>query len=818
MNPWEKKWAAPTATAPLAPAGQMPWEKTWARPMQGPPMPPNTGAFEATGSPLPGDPEVNLEGMQNEQEMKPEPYDFTFMGQEISPTLKSTLRPMMDAATGMNSLIARGSGMTVNAVNDMWKAMGQEGFIDDPSMTTDTIIKKMEALGMGADRTKAVSQLAADIGEEAFKGLATVAMSFWAAPHLAAIEGEGLMANLGRSFGQMIQKNPGTVVASEMGARAGGEVGEEVGGPTGGIIGSLVGGGAGASTLLPRAAQLASGTAGSIVGGAAGALIPGPGMITGMGSGAFLGGRAGKRVAQRILSRRDMPSNPLMTADDPVMAQNYAQQAIVADKAAAQKEIEKAISSIGGNPDVMSMAEKFRGTVKKAYQMAQRRADQLWGRVDKTLKIDPVRMQHFTKTMVQEAGQFGTRDLPGEIITDIARLKAGKSTIGDVLAIRNKILGDLSEGVDRDGLRRNYNRLQAALINSINKQYPNNRDLAAAREYSLWLHDHFSRGPLGAFFGKSKGADFMADPQARAAILMRREKGGKQIAEAAERLALPQLEQQAGQLVRSQFQQHAQEMGPEAGSRWLNNPATQRFMKAFAKPFAELQQQTTKLDTAIKANVDLGKSSFLKFADEDIQTATQKVLTGSNKVQRASEIKRALAADPDGRALPAFKNSVLVEFQRMGGNNPSTLQAMLASKDQREVMAAVLNPEEMRRFTRIVDAAASFQSGNTKGVGAQSASFLARFMGAKTVGAASRSGGGGPASIQETGAGAKIGEMIFKTILGRASPQELMAMAVTNPKAERLLFSRIPSNIREIQRDAQIIRDLVSSFEAIERE
>jgi hypothetical protein len=366
-------------------------------------------------------------------------------------------------------------------------------------------------------------------------------------------------------------------------------------------------------------------------------------------------------------------------------------------------------------------------------------------------------------------------------------------------------------------MRRNYVRLEAQLLSAIEREYPTDKSLAAAREYSTWLHNQFTRGPVGAFFGRGKrDATFLSDPERDALRMLNREKASRQMVEASAGLNRPSLIARGRAFVQAEIAQIAEDQGPKEAHKFMSKVSTRRFMEGFPKAYAELQEATTALGEALTRQAEIGRSAFYKFAERDPQEAVKSLLEGSNKVTRAREIKARLSEDESGEALQALQDGMVQELFRKSGFDPTAIEALIGkpskagSNDMKELFSEVLGAEKMARLTRMVNSSAALQRGEHGVILSKAQSMLARFIGAGAIRAT------GASTIQQTAAGASFADLIYKSITSRPPPHVLLARAVLDPRAERYLFSQVPSNIKEMRQEADLVRAMIVGIDGIQ--
>lgn len=760
-----------------------------------------------------------------------------------------------DIAAAFNEKLAETLGLGLSTSGRMMDPTGvtqqiiQMAFpefdLDDPDSVSRGIKNAAGKLGIDTD---AGDTLAARMGRDLFNATAIVAGFMMGGPAGSAAltgaagSGTGVMASLARGGGELINtalRFPGTFAAGEVGAAmtaaptgelVANTLGEEYR-TVGEIGGAVVGGGAGGPTIARNAGRAVGGAVGLPVGLAADAAIGLPGPIGVVG--ATTGAKVGRNVANRMLTAGTTPKDALRpVTSDVAAARDFAQEAIAGDMELADQAVRQAISKVGGINDPMKKAEALRGSVRLAYARSQKEANRLWAKVDKTKLVPVNRLRHYARTITDQFREFGAENIPGDIIEKVNRLgptevlggrtvRGDHASIGNLLQIRESISTQLREPHLPDTLRRNLLNIDRAIVNTIRKTYPNDKSMETASQYSLWLHNRFSRGPLGEFTGRSsRNSGFMTEPERQALRLIESEQGAQQLADASQ--LVPSIAGQARQMVQAEFQRMAadaqaipdpklRQVAIRKAHQWLGSPETRRFMRAYPQAKADLDAANMDLGAALDTQTRVNDSFLLKFSEKGPQEAVDSLWTGTGKLDRAREITSALMGDDSGRALQGLRTGMIDRLVQQSGTNPTRMKAILGQKDLRQAFTEVLGMDKMKRLDKLIDAAEQVNKGVTKGIGTRINTRLARIFGARGASLL------GAKTIQGTAAGADISNFIFDAVASGPLPGKLFSMAVLDPKWERFLLSQIPANVNAIHKETDLVRALVIGLEAAER-
>lgn len=754
--------------------------------------------------------------------------------------------PVQDYFNGFNKTVANTLEAIVpkrpEIMNEFLGWMNGKGYVDKPRKPQEMIKEFFDASGLTYDDVP-VNQLMEDIGHETFQqSLITAAMLAGAGP-MAAIEGPGVMAAIARQIGQFTKANPGATLTSNIGAGAGaqvagGENGMFPGNPLAEIAGSVLGAGAGATQTAPAIGKLLGGGIGATLGGIGSMLTLGPfGAVPGTGAGGVTGWKWGSHLAEKVLrSGIPLEKAALLGRELPQEATEYARQAVMADRTRIEEDMAMVYRNLAGDTaDPQQQAEGLRATVRGAYKTAQARASDLWSRVDMNQKVGVSNARQTAAMMVQNNPRTAPELLPHDILTKIGMLgrpvqtatktplpkygttspsksktaKAAPVTLKDLRGIQELIGAKLREENLPDSMTRNLTLLNKAIDQDIAMSNPDDKALAVAREYTTWLHDHLSRGPLGKFIGREANAYQLSQSgDLEAALgLIRQSEAGTAIAETAARLNMPELEQQAAQFMKSHLaEEWSRTNSPEQVSKLMAAPGTQRFMQAFPKQAASFNADASLLSASVADAHALENSAFKAYAGTDPQTAIRGLFGGGQKVQKVQEIKAGLMGNAD--AMRGFKNGTLVEFYNAARGSPRHMADMLAAKDTRGMLAEVLGPEDMTRLERMVRAGEALEKQGKLAGSRTMLGMLSRYI---FAGAARNLGA---KTIQQTGTAATIGQNLIETMTSVAPARDLFTKAIVDPKWERLLYSRVPATLREMQATQELVKGAIGTLRA----
>lgn len=771
----------------------------------------------------------------------------------------SATRTVLDFSRGFNGAMADTLGIAPELLDSALKHLGTSGFLDAPGNAQKAIRDALTAVGVRADSENAINTYARDVGDSLFKNGLMLSVLFAMAPSMAASQ-LGTAANSGRiaqdtgniirSIGTDLRTAPATAVGSEIGATLGAEALDQYG-PMGEVAGSVMGGAAGGIVSAARQAvrpALTQGAKDALKGGVAtGALLGEPV------SGAVAGGAFGvARGSWRGLRQR--PLGPPQPGGDPSIigsatrldtAKTFAEDAVQGEQEAINAGIRRVIGSVQAEGDPIRAAERARSGLDALYRKAQQQADAMWSKVDQTRRLDVSQLQQAALRVRQSVTQ--PENLPDDFTARIARLGTRKRvTTRDALGVPTtkivivpevsvKELRELqgviqsamrrdpaNPGAMTDPARRNATQLLQAIDQQIETAFPDWKELAAAREYTRWVHDKFTRGPIGKVIERQAGArsgDWRQDPQTVMKQIYADSRMMKDVGAVADRLDAPSIVQRTSDVLRNEFRLRAEEMDAAAagsGQKWLNQPSTQRMLKDLPQLDAEFTTVGRDLGELLEQQHRVTTSAFTRFAGEDPQTAVQRLFSGSGKVKRAQEITGRLSDSPE--ALSAFRAGIVNQVMVMGNGNPRAMLDVLAARDIRDMVQSVLNTDQFARLERVLQAGATLQAGEGRSTASGRAAQAGARMAAGVIGAAfgrhvaSWTGGG---TVQTPGIFASGARRSVDNMLQNMAPEDMVAQAVLDPRWERFLLSKMPENAEEASLTTRQLRGLVSSMTAL---
>ncbi len=751
--------------------------------------------FKRTGAPQVDPANTVPDFLGQEAAPEVEPYNWTVAGMP----LPKAFQPVGDAVAGLNQGLANVIGMPVDGVDALMRQIGMDGILDQPGQGRAAVIKAMESMGIGADKTKAANKFLGDMGEASGENLVMLSAMLAAAPQMLAAQGSGGVASFVRDLGQALIKHPWMAASSEITAGAGGEagakIGEAVGGPTGEALGGIAGAFTGGMTpgLLANAV-----TSLPVLSGV-------KGMVQGIGE-AFGTARAGMK---------GFGQTPLVNDLSPSM--DIISQAIKGDQMRVEAVIEKLTKRIGQSTDPLESAEQLQAIQRAAYPVARRVEGDYWSKVDMKRPVNPIGLKGWGKALMDSTVKEGRSEwLPHDLLNDIKNL--GKTTkIENLRAIRTKAFTRMQSGTVpsqqgvlplNDTMRSNLKGMIEAIDGEIAKAYPNDVELQKATGFSKWLHNRFTRGPVGQFARPRSSEDMLPDIEGAAKRAMRQKKFGPQTADIADQLEMPALKVAAENFLRGQLQSEIAKSGPEAAAVFMKQPSTKAFLKSYPDMAAQWAATGKRLNDMMLYRKEVLNSSFIKSASEQPATAIHNIFTARNRVHNAKQLMQRIGKNPE--ALEAAQNGMIMEIERMAKGNPQKILEIMNGTDVRSAVTQIMGVDKTARLERIARDAVSYMDMKQDGI----PRFIMRRGGKVLGGWLGRKLNTG--TLQAPEFGGRLVQKMVDDWMGQIE-DDIFSKAVRYPAWEAVLKAKAPTSLSDMGRLQALVRRAIRVEEATER-
>lgn len=738
-----------------------------------------------------------------------------------------TAKAVTDIMAGFNISVARTLALPREQVD---RAMGMLGLDymqhGGPQQMT---IDAMNRMGIPAYE---VENLANKIGQGALPALATWAALQLAAPAMAANQGTSATAYALQHMGEWALKHPVVGLWLGQAAQAGGETALHVVEPTTPI----------GRTMTELGGNLAGGMLPGAVKGAA--KLPFkmvPGSLPVAKKGVELAGKGINAISDALpsaLGNAIKKYNPLYQA--PISTphsegiinpnlnadrlQTFAKDQIFAAQTYQERAIENAINSIPTSGTPQQIQTRTHDLMQNAERISKRIVSSFWDRVPLKTKIPVSDLKNDVVRLRAELTDSDNvrPDTMIEKVMEVVRLRqepgsgrfiAPKPTIQKLRDLQSQIGTAITEerarDAPREGMVRNMARLSEMIDTHIARELPNNTSIEQARNRSKFHNDLFSRGPINDILNKKRTGDFRVPPAESIDTLMQKTDGLQALknvqeglsakhgvrfvaeATAQERAQLDQMISSAQDSIRTSFREVA-EQGPQKVVAFSQK--NEDAIRALGRVAGELQFAAQKISAALAEQKTVRASALARFAETSGDKAVSNIFAQRDPADVSRQLIVSFRGDPD--ALEGLRNEVLNQFvYKYGKTNPILIQRMMEEPRYENMLHAVLSGDQWVRLKRMVDTAVRIGVEDEIGWKSLVRSPIrtaGRLIGAKIGRSVAPGTLQGPSIFSKA-----LGTWAEKS-LGGTEPSDLLSQAVLDPHWERVLYSRLPTNTKDM--------------------
>ncbi len=759
--------------------------------------------------------------------------EFDALTQVVAVPIQPVLTQITNVGVGFNVALADFIGIAPEALHEALVLMGSDGFIDEPGDAVEGLMNAFEAVGFVPQQESAsLDSFAAGLGRDVFNATVAAAVFLAAAPAMAAAEGLPIVQYVGKQATQFASDYPVLFGGTTAGAAVGPRTAVEL---------------FGSEDMSPELRALLE-TAGAFGGGAAGGV-------------AFAGSKAllGVKIPRRPFMDKPTADEKGVMNISPLRV--FAEQQIESDRIKTNNSIRRVIEKFA--PGLLAQGktgEKFTNPQKAIARLgaalrqlekgpARALERKKWAAIEGKRDMTPglKNIVRWTNLQIKRTGADTraseipegavVRILNWEQVAENGTKTYAKRSISDLLKLRGTWLERIRNKKTSTQHRAFYKRAQKRLLTEIERQYPDDPRVQEALGYSRWLNDRFFGGALEGFMLGRTGGDFNPEAAIKTLVQSVRVGSGEPsatvIADIAITLNRPQLMEAARSFIRNEFgaiardldAQTAQAAGPgltpgqvtgigrragaTAGQKFLNSKTTKAFAEAFPAVKAETEMTMDRISAVLKTQTALEESAFAAFAGTNTRDAVQTLMASPDRVAMVRELVSRMPTSARGvrpNELDALRGGMvdwLFRSTNVESIKPTTVIAQLNQPGIRQVFRMVYSANEMRRLDTILASASAVQQGEIS---------LAARVFDRTVGTGTRIIGAaigrrmGTGTIQVPGMMSQLAGDIVTRMTGFGSPARLLSMAMTDPKMERVLLSRIPRNLTEVRKLTDLMR------------
>lgn len=692
-------------------------------------------------------------------------------------------------------------------------------------------------IGITVDPDK--DSIAGEIGHQTVDGLLFLAATAIAAPELGAGAAAINLPRVGRfltKVGETIKASP---VLSGMidafGATPGGVMGEHLtGSPWGAIPGALIGG---------SVFQMAHGIGGKTV-----------------------------RAVSKLVEPKGMglPSSPILNKNHDVFfpAQNVtdAVQGAMTDAINKGEAALRAIK-VPPNADPRFYQKAVHKGLQRMEDISERIRNRYWRQVDQDVKVDP--KDHIRPALAKLIEDLKSRPFgrPDDLIEELGELTAtrqGRDASGRLTkapgvtveqlmnfqtklyhAMRSEEAAILQGRIPRREYVATVNDMRTIIYQAIERANPNDPALALARAYSERHHDIFSRGNVAEALSSSRQGEAAVNPEQTVDYFNKKYNGFKDLIKQtrqlaneaavpgqrlsgqnagpggkwvstnmAERSRLQKVVSDYENSMRAQVRQEIADSGfdQKTASRVIQK--ADRNIPTQSRLAAEFEKAAVPLNSAIEEQAAIRRGAMaqitgaLRNVPATPQAFINSVFNGGEKTAREALV--VLRSDPN--AVQHLRDGLLDEIFRRSGGKPMELKNLTETEHVRRMMEAVLQPDQLARFRKVVDITSRIEAGDittAKKYWMPTQVLAARFGGAAVAKMLGRVTGMG-STIQGTGAFAQAAKEQVVKFWGTRNPTDLLIKAIEDPTWERFVLSQEPGT-------PEAMRALIKSTHAVVR-
>jgi hypothetical protein len=679
-----------------------------------------------------------------------------------------------------------------------------------------------------------VQNLANKMGKGSFEALGIWAALEVTAPALAAQSGMSTISYLAKQIGEFQIKHPILALWTGQTGAAGGETAKHVTGSE--------------NPLVAFGGELAGGVAGGAVPATGKVAMKGL-MPIGKGIDMIADGLP-PSLAQTIRRYNPLYQQPTSgTLPEPLAdpnkfrdVQRFADDQVIGGQLRIEQAINRAIESIPSAGDPTHLNVETHKAIRNAEKISKRIVSTYWDRVPNKKLVPGTLIRDEVATMRTEL-KDRPFSRPDDLMDELMGLvfkprdpetgKIQKAPIPTVERLRNfasKVGHQISEEYAKDAPDeakiRHMMRLQGIVDDGIAAALPNDTTIAQARAMSKKHNDIFSRGPLYEILAHRKAGDFRLSPgqtvqnlldnpegvdslvAARDAVssypraptnkfLPASQRGNPFATTPEERQQLDAMVDRATDTVRSIFAEIAAEKGPQEAARFATKigPAS----RALGQVSGELEHAAGQVRQGLAERTAIQRSELARFAQADPEKAIQRLWTDKDPNGVAKQLLVSFQGNQN--ALDGLRSGIVSELLKRSGGDPAKARELLHTTRYRDMFENVLDGDQMKRLNTLIDTLNSPEKSTMRqkifGNRFSPGTMLSRVIAASIGSHAAHIIGRG--NIQVPGMASQAAMRMSERIAQSTMPDDAMALAIVDPRFEKLLYSRIPTNTKEMR-------------------
>lgn len=513
-------------------------------------------------------------------------------------------------------------------------------------------------------------------------------------------------------------------------------------------------------------------------------------------------------------------------------------------KEAADHALERAdarIRSVGGQLSESENALIVTREINRALSQSLEKEASLWNAVPKGAQVSTSESRNVAQSILQETPRAQRNDIPQVVM----ELLAGDSGFGDAetVAEMHGLYSELRRLARSAMAGNDQNKNRARIANTVADAIL--KDLGAtgadtdigkaineARSFSAALHETFDRGAVGRLLKRTLDGDTSIDPELSLSRTVGR--GGVEGAVGARQIKSAVEGDQTSHAIEDYIKDRFQTAAVDPSGQFTSANARRFFRDnlPLLEQYPDLRveilgaianresadQVSQRVAKVIQRSNAPSKSVLADFLDGPPEKAINAVLSASNPVRAANNLRNAVRRDKTGMALDGLKGAFATHLIRGAGGksgniNPQKMSQLMNDRQFGRAMARIFEPAEIGRLRRISAELSKLHNTEAGNIGSslsgakanRAIEYAARVIAARQ---GADLGGGGGGSIQTAQmASSRVKDMLNRLASDKAS--QILADAVEDPDLFRALLTDLGSIEAEKRVTARLLPYLV---------
>lgn len=470
-------------------------------------------------------------------------------------------------------------------------------------------------------------------------------------------------------------------------------------------------------------------------------------------------------------------------------------------------------------------------------------------------------IEELIETLAPQRGESG-RMMPH--VMTVEKLRALRGAIR--VARKTEQMAGLRKVEPNGKLIANMIDLETWIDDAIADGLPGPKSVALdqARNFSWRMNEMFTRpgNPIADLLARRQRGEYGFSPEKFVEDLMKRYKGVESALNISRSLAreknpapgsfhsrglayptagtpdevteIKQFESMMEDTIRTMFRDAADNLpDPSKAASWIARH--ENSIRPLAKVHAELMQTFTNLSRLTEERKLITESALHRAMGQDGKVGITRLFTGADPAAQARKIMHGetthytVNGEPhvyqvegvtkDPQALEGLRMGVIDEFFSRAKMDPLRAEQMLKNPATKRMLEVVLDKDQLARMNRMIDVSAKIERGEVNTAREYlkpAAMMISRIIGANAGGAwANAIGGSSGGSLQTAAIFSQAAQSTVRKALTGLDAKTMLARAIMDPNAERLLYSRLPVTPQGVKDLEKTARRAVMGAEAL---